>query len=736
MEAIRGGRVGWRVLLFCLCASSAFAEGPDLRLTLASSGLSRAAEAFHRGQHREALALLAAHDDGSPQAAYLRALALLRSGEVDRAEKLLEELVPRLPTIEDRVLWHLAQAREKRMDREGALAAYGRIGPESVLHDEARLARARLLVRLGREAEAMEVLRPLAEKPAPKWGQDQPARALLLFGEIAEKRDRPAAVAAYRKLFTEHVLSPEAEAARRRLEALGAAKLGAGEMLRRARNLVEAHRNEEGAALLREVLPALEFPSQAGCEARLELGRALRKMRRHSEVPGALEPVVERCEDSEVRVRALYLLATSTTVVDPPRGAQNWLRLAGEFPHHSYADDALFHAAEVARSQGELQRARELLHRLIERHPGGDFRGEALFRLFWLERQQGRLEEALLALHQLEGERRERPRALYWQGRTLLDLGRPAEAVAAFRRLLVDHPASYYALLARGRVRALDPALATELRPELLDASAPEFDLSVVAGERRIAAAVELLRLGFSTEATAELLRIDRAALRAAAGGSADPVLAIVYLLDRAGSRQPALQIARVELAEALERGYGAETALLYRLAYPLAYRDLVEENARKYGVPADLLQALMREESSLDPLVVSWAGAVGLTQLMVQTARAVARSLGLGPVDASRLKDPATNVRIGTAYLGSLLQRFQGNWALACAGYNAGPGAVVRWLDARGELSLDEFVEEIPIDQTRNYVKRVLDSFATYRLIYGEGEDRFPAIAPGRAAP
>lgn len=734
----RGRRRAWRFLLLGLWALAieAQAASPDARLGLGSAGLARAADAFHRGRHAEALELLAAHDDGSPHAAYLRALALFRDGKAREAEKLLESLVPRLPAIEDRIHWNLGAAREERKDWAGALSAYERIPEGSVLEDEARIARAGLLRRLGRGAEAIAILRPLTDRPPPAWGTDRAAQALLLLGEIAQKGDRGTAVAAYRKIWTDHPQAPEAEEAKRRLDALGASKLSAADAIRRARNLVDVHRNEEGAALLREVLPSLEFPSSAACDARLYLGRALRKLRRHSEVPAVLEPVTKRCEDPETRARALYLLATSTTILDPPRGAKNWMRLAEELPEHSYADDALFHAAEVARREGETERARELLHALVARHPNGDFRSEALFKLFWIERQEGRLEEGLQALFQLEGERRERARALYWQGRTLLDLDRPAEALVAFRRLLIEHAASYYALLARGRVEALDPALAAEIRPELPNVSIPEIELAALAREPRFAAAIELLRMGFSAEATAELLRIDRRAIRETWKGGSDPVLAIVLLLDRAGSRQAAHQIARVELAEALERGYGPETALHYQLAYPMAYRDLVEENARKHGVPADLLQALMREESSLDPLVVSWAGAVGLTQLMLQTARTVAQRLGIGPVDVARLKDPATNVRIGTAYLGSLLQRWKGSWALACASYNAGPGAVARWLDARGNLPLDEFVEEIPIDQTRNYVKRVLDSFAAYRLIHGEGDERFPAIAPGRAAP
>jgi soluble lytic murein transglycosylase len=125
-----------------------------------------------------------------------------------------------------------------------------------------------------------------------------------------------------------------------------------------------------------------------------------------------------------------------------------------------------------------------------------------------------------------------------------------------------------------------------------------------------------------------------------------------------------------------------------------------------------------MREESALDPAVVSQAGAVGLTQLMPATAAEVAKRLRIGPITPTTLVDPAINIRIGAAYLGELLARYGRQPALALAAYNAGGGAVGRWLEARGGLELDEFVEEIPIDETRGYVKRVLRSFAAYRLL------------------
>jgi len=137
-------------------------------------------------------------------------------------------------------------------------------------------------------------------------------------------------------------------------------------------------------------------------------------------------------------------------------------------------------------------------------------------------------------------------------------------------------------------------------------------------------------------------------------------------------------------------------------------------------GVPTDLLQALMREESALDPRAVSPVGAIGLTQLMLPTAREIARQLRMPRPSRADLMRSTVNIRLGARYLGQLIRKFDGSVPLAVAAYNAGGGAVSRWVEARGALALDEFVEEIPFDETRGYVKRVLRSFAAYRLLYG----------------
>ena len=124
----------------------------------------------------------------------------------------------------------------------------------------------------------------------------------------------------------------------------------------------------------------------------------------------------------------------------------------------------------------------------------------------------------------------------------------------------------------------------------------------------------------------------------------------------------------------------------------------------------------------------ISSAGALGLTQLMPSTARSIAVRLKLRGYSTPRLADPETNIRIGAAYLGELYRRFH-HPALALASYNAGPGTVSGWMKARGALPLDSFVEEIPLDETRAYVKRCLRSFAAYQFLYGRGVSRVPQL-------
>ncbi|ETW12089.1 transglycosylase [Roseivivax marinus] len=145
----------------------------------------------------------------------------------------------------------------------------------------------------------------------------------------------------------------------------------------------------------------------------------------------------------------------------------------------------------------------------------------------------------------------------------------------------------------------------------------------------------------------------------------------------------------------------------------------------RNWPVPTELVLAIARRESEFDPVVVSPAGARGLMQLMPGTARDVSGWLGES-YDMGRLtSDPAYNARLGSAYLEHLAQRFDGNVIMMSAGYNAGPGRPLQWMERwgdprRGQIDVIDFIEFIPFRETQNYVQRVAESLPVYRARLG----------------
>jgi soluble lytic murein transglycosylase len=165
------------------------------------------------------------------------------------------------------------------------------------------------------------------------------------------------------------------------------------------------------------------------------------------------------------------------------------------------------------------------------------------------------------------------------------------------------------------------------------------------------------------------------------------------------------------------EPGPKGEAATRWRLLYPSPFMDLVEKHAPGSGVPPLLAMSIIRQESMFDPDVVSYAGACGLMQLMPATARQVAAEMGLEHAEDAAF-DPETNIRLGTRYLGGLIGRFPGNLAAAVGAYNGGPHNMARWLEGHAPVPGDVFVELVPYAQTRNYIRRVLTTYARYTYI------------------
>ena len=309
--------------------------------------------------------------------------------------------------------------------------------------------------------------------------------------------------------------------------------------------------------------------------------------------------------------------------------------------------------------------------------------------------------------------------------------GKTDDARAWYERAVREYPLSVYALLSLTRLKAPNPARA---RRRWSRRCARACTTSRPGRSRRARCtatpgflrAVELARMGQGGDARRELAKlglatsaekhVDRARRR---GEEEDLVWITATLLDRGGVWSASHSLPR----------YGV-TQLQAR----------VPEGARRGEVEARLparLPGAGRQEHQGQPAARGAAAGDHARGERVLAAHRIVRERHRPDADAGQdrqavrrtaprsrasvLLDPAKNVEIGSRFLGFLWKHFDAAAPLAIAGYNAGEAAVDRWLGERGDLAMDEFMETIPYDETRNYTKRVLASYFTYSWLYGK---------------
>ncbi|WP_298704457.1 lytic transglycosylase domain-containing protein [uncultured Veillonella sp.] len=168
---------------------------------------------------------------------------------------------------------------------------------------------------------------------------------------------------------------------------------------------------------------------------------------------------------------------------------------------------------------------------------------------------------------------------------------------------------------------------------------------------------------------------------------------------------------------------YGAvgEPYLARMYAYPLEHRDIVYSQAKANKVPFSLVAAVILAESKFDESAQSAPGAMGLMQLMPDTAHWIAEQLNQPTMTDADIREPETNIKLGTWYLAYLLQEFKGNEILALAAYNAGRGHVEEWMQTYGWTDDFNRIDDIPFGETREYVNTVLKNKAHYEQLYDE---------------
>lgn len=448
---------------------------------------------------------------------------------------------------------------------------------------------------------------------------------------------------------------------------------------------------------------------------------------------------VTACEKDDQLVTALYSGAKSHASKDPKLAIDWFGRVEQLFPAHRLADDARYRSALIvaqSAEEGHEARAEQMLRSLPDTYPAGDMRTEALFRVALGKMQHADWESAkplLDRIVELAPDDRHwatAGRAEYFRARAAAATGDREGARSRLVRIVEGHPLAFYMLLAQARLSADDPALAARTLKEAARRDADGAFPSKVHPILESAAITRAMRL-------LEVGDVDAARREVTASGAlgdgvdTEVVWAIGALYNQAGFPELGHSFSRGKLKDHLAHYPEGKWRIPWEVAYPRAFEGFVVKACSQNALPAPLAWAIMREESSFVADVRSHANAVGLMQLIPPTAKWVAAGTSF-PSDDASLKRPEVSIELGTRLLAKL-RTTHGHPALAIGAYNGGGGAIERWVAARTSDELDLFVELVPYDETRNYIKRVLSSQGAYAYLYDPSALKEPLGLPLR---
>jgi soluble lytic murein transglycosylase len=629
--------------------------------------------------------------------------------------------------LSEYVLYWSAQAKRGQKNMAAAFAdlqTFQQEYPNSAMREQFLEAYAPTARDTGHAQEAIEALNaypPTNTRPV-----------LLLERAQAYKvaHQLPRAAKDYQTLYYKYPLSDEAKAAATALPQI-ARELGREyssptiEMQeQRAQIFFDAHKWKEARAEFEKVVSMVRDPgSPKRQRAQLRIAQVRVQLKGS---PTLLSSLVTL--DPEVDAERLFGLSQAyRTAKNESEMFATLDSITQKYPKSVWNEEALMASGNYYWVLLDRPRAVAYYQRLVDAFPEGKHVYNAEWRIAWIAflNKQPDADQRLTTFLLKYSTSANAVDALYWLGRSAERSGNPGHARSDYEKAIERFPQTYFAHSAAARLKQLGPG---EEDPSDFLAKIPEpsalraFDEPIPASAADRWAKAQALRI-IAFDASAEL------ELKNAYFATSSPR----FLLEAAqaafdqGHFAAGMSYGRIILPSFESRKISDAPMAVWKTLYPLPYEAALRREAARNDFDPMFAAGLIRQESTFQADIVSYANAIGLMQVLPKTGKILAKQLKIR-YNKKLLYDANYNLQLGMLYIANLV-RLTGAPEYAAAAYNAGEDRIALWKAERNYEEIPELVESIPFTQTREYVQIVLRNAAVYRIIYGSGTTPNPPV-------
>ncbi|MBI3018519.1 MAG: transglycosylase SLT domain-containing protein [Deltaproteobacteria bacterium] len=403
--------------------------------------------------------------------------------------------------------------------------------------------------------------------------------------------------------------------------------------------------------------------------------------------------------------------------------AKKYLLKLIAWPNHRYVGQCYTILAKISAEEKNYPKVLEYLTKAQEYPLDPSLIEEISFLKGWYTRKT---QNCAKAIEEFESFKDRFPKsdffmpASYWLARCHEAIGEKDTAQEFYEEIIKKNPYSYYAIRARGRLQENVKSLQFSSNPSF---TYKKNALQIV-NPTYFSKGKQLIHLGLGLDGAYELEQAASFKILFNMSWKFQYYMASLYHLG--GDH-----ISAFIILNELQNSYLDDLPLEHLLIlYPKRYWALIENMAKRFGVDPYLVLSVMRQESAFDPQAISPADAYGLLQITPAMAQHMGKRLNIPLKSKEDLLLPETNLLYCVSYISELLKKFDGDLVLALASYNSNEEVVKKWVNRLWSSDIEEFIEEIPYRETRNYVKLILRNYTNHLFLYEGKFNPFPESA------